>query len=250
MSINEIRLYINALLNKDEFGGELNLQEFNLALNEYNIEFYKSKVQSLYAADASGALDYDVIYASKVLRPFIVRVTQALNSGVMGIGTLQGYAYLLKSMTTDFINGERRSVDLINHEKLFDQMTNVLAVPLIERPGAVFEGTNLIVYPTNITSIDIAYLRFPAAPVFDYFINIYDKEVFFPAGTTRTLSAGETGSLGQTTGDVTSTTVELEYTEDLHPEFLNGLLGKLGIPNRDQVILQTSMMNEQKTESK
>lgn len=251
MLLNEIRLYINAILNKDEFGGELNLQEFNYALKAYNIEFFKSKVQSLYAADMSDVLDYDIIYATKSLRPFITKVALTLKSGLGGIGSLIGYAYLLKSISTSSFNGEVRDIELIDHAKLFERITNVLSVSLEERPGVVFEGGNLRVYPTNIPSIDVAYLRFPANPVFDYYINAFDKEIYFPAGTDRTLLAGEEGSLGQTSpANITSATVELEYPEDLHHEFLNGLLGKLGIPNRDQVIMQTSMVNEQKAESK
>lgn len=246
MTLNEIRLYINALLNKDEFGGEINLTEYNYALKEYNTEFFKKQVQGLYAAEASGALNFDLIYASKALRPFIKNDTLSITTGVGDLSSLTNYAYLLKAMTTSAYNGEIKQVDLITHMDLFNRITNVLSISLADRPASVIEETNdLRVYPSNITSIQIAYLSLPETPVFDYYIDANDNTVYLIEGSSHALSAGETGSAGQTMVTVNSNTVELKYTDDFHPEFLNGLLGKLGIPSRDQIVMQTSMVNEQ-----
>lgn len=254
MTLNDMRLYINALLNKDQFGGELNLKEFNIALQEYNIEFFKNKTEGLYVADVGGALDYDLVLATKVLKPF-VKLEPAILApdGELDLSAaLPDYAFFLKAISTSAHDGERKTIKLSTHSKVFERMTNVLSVSLYDRPECVLEGTGILrIYPDDIPEVDIAYLRFPVAPYFDYYIDANDKEQPIPAGQSHTLIAGESGPNGEVAPAVlVGATVELEYTEDFHPEFLNGLLGKLGLPNRDQVIIQTSMANEQKFESK
>lgn len=250
MTLKQIYDYLNALLATDDLGGALNLKEYNLLLYDYNLEFFKRNVEELYANQRAGALNPDLVYSSKVLRPFVTASTQTPATGVVAISSLSSFAYIIKISTNGAYNGQIRKVDLVSHDELYRRLDNLLEPPITEKPVAVLEGTNINIYPTNITSVNIAYLKYPATPIFDYYIDANDVEQYLAPAATRALSAGETGSTGQTSTTVTSTTVELEYPSEFHPEFVQGLVAKLGLTLRDQIVMQKSELDLQKNEAK
>ena len=86
--------------------------------------------------------------------------------------------------------------------------------------------------------------------MFDYYISATDEVVYMAAGSTHAIISGETYSDGTTTGTKTSQTVELEYSVDFHSAFLNRLIGRLGLPQRDQFLMQESVMKKQEQEAK
>jgi hypothetical protein len=250
MTLKQIYDYVNSLISTDDFGGALNLLEFNLLISDYNMEFFKKNVEELYVNQRAGALNPDLVYSSKVLRPFITSSTQTPLTGVVAISSLSSFAYIVKIVTNGAYNGQVRKIDLISHDELYRRIDNLLEPPLTEKPAAVIEGANIKIYPTNITSVNVAYLKYPATPIFDYYIDAYDVEQYLAPSTSRALGVGETGSLGQTSVTVNSLSVELEYPVDFHPEFVQGLVAKLGLPLRDQIVMQKGELDLQKTEAK
>jgi hypothetical protein len=112
-------------------------------------------------------------------------------------------------------------------------------------------GDNLAVFPT-ITNVSLSYYRFPNTPVLDYYINTSGVIQFLSEGATHTWTTGETDSTGtvRTTGDPdwTSLTAELEYNEDMHEDFMNEILSRVGIRlHRPELAQYAEMLkNEQK----
>jgi hypothetical protein len=251
MTLEQIYKYLNSLINADSLGGDLNLKEFNYMLQDENINLFKEEVEHLYTVQRADALKPEVVYSSKMLRKFINETTIAPTVGVVNLSSqLTSYAYFLACRTAAAYNGQIRNIPLVTHETFNIMASNLLSKPLKKNPVCVIDIDSLRIRPTNITSVIINYLRFPATPVFDYYINATDDVVYLAAAATHALTSGETGSVGQTTGTVTSLTVELEYSVDFHSAFLNRLLGRLGLPQRDQALIQTAMMNKQEQEAK
>lgn len=252
MTLNEIRLYLNALLNTDSFGGDINLKEYNYLLKDESNNFFKEKAEELYSNQRAGALATDLVYSSKIMRPFLKESTVTPTLGVVNLSTgLTSYAYFITARTASAYSGMIRDIPLVTHDSFNNIISNLLASPIKKNPICTIDENSLRIRPTNITSVIINYLRFPATPVFDYYIDANDNVVYLTVGATHTLLTGETGSAGQTVGTlVTSTTVELEYGADFHPEFVSRLVRRLGIPQRDQVILQQGMIEKQEQEAK
>jgi hypothetical protein len=251
MTLNEIYQYLNSLINTESLGGDLNLKEFNYLIKDENINLFKEEVEHLYTVQRANALSPEVVYSSKMLRKFINETTITPTVGVVNLSSqLTSYAYFLALRTAAAYNGQIRNIPLVTHETFNIMASNLLSKPLKKNPVCVIDQDSLRIRPTNITSVIINYLRFPATPVFDYYISTTDEVVYLAAAATHALVSGETGSAGQTTGTVTSLTVELEYSVDFHSAFLNRLLERLGLPQRDQFIMQESVMKKQEQEAK
>jgi hypothetical protein len=250
MNLNEIYEYLNALIGTEDLGGDFSLKEFNHLIKSENISFFKDKVEELYTNQRGQALNPDIIYSTKMLRKFIKEDTVTPTAGTITLSSLTSYAYFISAHTTTAYNGMIRNIPLVTHETFHDLLTNLLAKPLKKNPVCVIDDESLRIKPSNITSVVINYFRFPTTPLYDYYVDANDNVVYLAVGGSHTLTAGETGSSGGTSGTVTSSTVELEYPIDLHAEFLNRLIGRLGLPKRDQLLLQSSTMEKQQEEAK
>jgi len=252
MTLNEIRLYLDALLNTDSLGGNLNLKEYNYLLKDESNNFFKEKAEELYSTQRAGALAPDMVYASKIMRPFIKESTVTPVLGIVNLSTLlTSYAYFINARTASAYSGQIRDIPLITHDSFNNMISNLLATPIKKNPVCTIDENNLRIRPTNITSVIINYLRFPATPVFDYYIDANDNVVYLAVSSNHTLTTGETGSAGQTSGTIVySATVELEFGADFHPEFVQRLVRRLGLPERDQVVLQQGMIDKQEQEAK
>jgi hypothetical protein len=110
------------------------------------------------------------------------------------------------------------------------------------QPVGVIEGSTITVYPTNATELQLSYIRIPVTPIYDYYMDQYGTEVCMAASTTHALGTGEIGSLGQTSGTVSSLTVELEWDDYVHPQIAIRILEKLGVSLRESDIIQYSQL--------
>jgi hypothetical protein len=158
------------------------------------------------------------------------------NSAIYNFDVLGNYGYWLSLIT--ILNGNTKSIDILTDQELDDRRTNTLSVPLDEYPAAIINNNLINIYPNNITSAEFTYLRKPLTPVYDYYIDANANEVYLAAGTFHTLTTDETGSAGQTSGTVTSLTVELDWDELFHVVFCNEVLSRVGINLKDGMVEQ------------
>lgn len=253
MTQTEIYRYINALWNADSLGGTLNLKEYNDAQKEVNTTMFLDAVEELFAHQKAGNLNYEAVFSSKMLRQFIAPYIATLTAPLYSItiSSLTGYAFFLKAHTQLSYQGQIREIKLVDHNDFVSRQTNLMRPPIKYNPICTIDNQGYIkVLPTDASPLYIYYLKYPATPIFDYYVDTNDVVQPLAAAATHTLTSGETGSTGQTSGTtVTSTTVELEWPVEFHWKYINILLKRLGLTNDDQLKLQATMAEETKIAS-
>jgi len=102
----------------------------------------------------------------------------------------------------------------------------------------------------NKNTTTLYYLKYPTAPIFDYYIDVNGNYVYLAAGATHTWVTGEKDSTGatHTTGDAdwNSLTVELEWKDQDKLKIVTKILRNLGIRLSDAEVFQYSQ--QQKSE--
>ena len=113
--------------------------------------------------------------------------------------------------------------------------------PATDAPVAMERGDNLVIKPDGIT-INMSYYRYPNTPFLDYYIDANGVRQFLGAGVTHTWVNNETDSDGDAhnagDADWSSLTVELEFGEDMHNDFMNDILSRVGVRLKEQAVVQ------------
>jgi hypothetical protein len=104
----------------------------------------------------------------------------------------------------------------------------------IDAPDALYPACEILenkikIYPSTISSATLIAYRYPLNVNFDYFIDADGNIVYMPQGTSYTLQAGEIYRDGTTSGEKTSTSVELEWADPQKIDILWLSLKSLGI---------------------
>jgi hypothetical protein len=159
------------------------------------------------------------------------------NSANYNLDILGDYAYWLSLMT--IYGGMTKSIDVITDQELDERRSNSLALDITQYPVAIINNNLINVLPNDITNAEFTYLRKPITPVYDYYIDANLNEIYLPAGSSHTLTSGETGSAGQTSGTtVNSNTVELDWDPIFHIEFCNEVLQRVAPHLKDAQLAQ------------
>jgi len=113
-------------------------------------------------------------------------------------------------------------------------------------------NNNIDVFPASVANINISYYRYPNTPILDYYIDVNGVKQFLAVGAVHVWATGEIDSAGttHTLGDAnwTSLTVELEFNEDTHSDFMNDILSRAGVRLKEQAVVQ--MAEQWKAEQK
>jgi len=183
------------------------------------------------------------IYVFKSLNDFRRKVDITFTAGAYDLSNTSDYGHYASLFTS--YNGAYRRIDILTDSGLAERRSNMLAPRLSEHPAAVINGTDILIYPTDITAAEFTYLKLPSIPVYDYYLTSYGEQIALAAGQTYTLQTGEIGSAGQTSGSVSSTTVELEWSPLYHIEFANELLKMVGVNLKDEQVRQYASAAQQ-----
>ena len=165
-----------------------------------------------------------------------VVITDFNNTSNYNLDALSDYAYWL-SLVTNY-NSKTKSIDIITDQELDERRSNSLSLPLDQYPAAIINNNLINIYPNDITSAEFTYLRKPVTPIYDYYIDTNANEIYLAVGATHTLGTNETGSAGQTSGTVTSLTIELDWDPIFHIEFCNEVLQRVAPHLKDAQIAQ------------
>lgn len=244
MNINEIYTLCNYITNKDVSGNAFTPNQFNDIVEILNRPFFKKKVEESGYFENRKSMSYnDTLNTSKNLHKFIVNETIAAAGG-----TTYTYAYFLgaSDSDTDFL------IELIEEAEYQDRVGDSILAPSASAPVAMERGDNVVIKPDTVANVNLSYYRFPTDPFLDYYIDVNGAIQFLSAGATHTWTTSEIDSSGttRTTGqpDWTSLTVELEYNEDMHEDFMNEILSRAGVKLKEGQITQyaEAMKAEQK----
>jgi len=230
MTLCEMISLVRFISNKSQRGNAYTPADFNLSLKDVNL-----KLLSEYLKGWSPGMPIP----SEILK-FVTHVPAG--TLVTGVYTLPADFRILTDRTLACqISSKTRQVDLMPASEARILRAHGFR-SLGHQPVGVIEGSTITVYPTNATELQLSYIRIPVTPIYDYYMDQYGTEVCMAASTTHALGTGEIGSLGQTSGTVSSLTVELEWDDYVHPQIAIRILEKLGVSLRESDIIQYSQL--------
>ena len=235
MSINELRLYLNTILNKDASGNSLSPQELNLLLEACIFPFVREKIAAYRQYVMNGTPMDDVAYTGLLIDSLTKQSTATLAAGAFTVAA----DFMMMNDLYGTYNGQKK-IEMVSPEEYSRRTHNILSKPIAYYPVAYLINTSCKVFPTTMTAINYTYISKPAVPIFDYYTNANYQIVYLAAGATRALAAGEYGSLGQTSVTVTSLTAELDLPEEIHGQFADYLLSKIALRDRDINLYQAN----------
>lgn len=190
----------------------------------------------------------------------VFRLLIAQSSATMGsYGTLdltnttvlgQQVLYWGVMKTNSQYNGKKRKIRLVSIQEFNDKYNNMMSMDIDENPIAYLYGGGTgfqyaRIYPWDVGQLDFTFIKIPATPYLDYYINSSKDTIFLDSGTSHTLTSGETYSDGTTTGTKTSKTKELDIPVDFHPKYQTMIMEKIEIALDDQFKTQFILAKEQ-----
>lgn len=236
MDVNEIYTLTNYISNKHKSGNAFTVNQFNSLVEILSPDFFKKRVEE------SGYFDQDKLakprgelFSSKFMRSLLINETISTSGALT-----YTYAYWLGAHDSD----NDVEIDLVTEAEYHDRMADSVLVPSASVICAVERATVIDIYPASINNINISYYRYPSTPFLDYYINATGYIQYLAAGATHTWSTGEIDSAKTTHAggdpDWSSLTVELEFPVDMHNDFLNELLSRVGIRLKEPQITQVA----------
>jgi hypothetical protein len=236
MDLNKIYTLANYVSNKHKSGNAFTVNQFNALIEIITPDYFKKKAEeSGYFNKSNLSVEIKELYSSKFLREFIINETVSTSGAFT-----YSYAFWVGGHDSD----NDVLVELITEDEYHDRIGDSVMAPAADAICAVERATEVDVYPDSINNINVSYLRYPAIPFLDYYIDVNGVIQFLAAGATHTWTTGEIDSSGtsHTTGqaDWSSLTVELEFIEDMHMDFLNEVLSRVGIRLKEPMITQAA----------
>ena len=235
MTLDQIVNYVNYICVKENSGSTFTPDQINLVFPVANVNMFNRRVQEAQVLGLQYKIPFSqALYEHAALREFHIPESITFTTGSFDLTTLTNtYAYWLSLIA--HYNGEDRQIELLPDKIFADRRTNIITSRKIKKyPIAMTEGNNIKVLPNDITTAEFTFMKKPATPVYDYYYDANANLIYLAVGASHTLTGGEVGSAGQTSGTVTSNTVELEWNSLFHVEFCNEVLAKVGIALKDE----------------
>jgi len=250
MLISELFELVNYISNKHQSGEALRINRFNQLVDVLNKDFFKRKVEELEVYRRRGnPPPQQAYYNSKLLREFVRIEVVAVGADkeidlTVGADLDYDFAYLIGMIGV--VGGRQRNIELVTDEEYGDRWEDSIVNDDTIPYATIADNRVHISWHANINPVEFTYYRFPVTPVCDYYLDVNGVMQFLTAAQVHVWATGEIQSNGvvRTIGDpnYTSLTVELEYNEDLHMEFLWNVLSVCGIKIEQPQIAQYSEM--------
>ncbi|GEM_PF-3810996 len=259
MTIKEIYQYCEDLANKDQKGNAFGPDQFNNTMNFVSLELFQGffKMAQEVAVEKGVPLS-EVIFSMNDLRTFIaivsipsVNVFPIDNTFVSVVAPYPAnYRYWLSLMANNV------PVEIRPYSEISNYRGGMLNVNPDEHPLAFEGGGGFEIIPNDLQKISMTYLRKPAVPFYDFCTTSDDLKIFMPVGSKiRYLGPTDYFVLYDKNGDVIcldvykegianpsdtylSRTVELDWTDTMHPDIAMSVLEKMGINLREPGIVQ------------
>jgi hypothetical protein len=188
--INDVYLYCNFLLNKNQ-SGSFSGNEFNICINAAQQQYFRTKLglPEMYQVGAREAPQQfqSTQSNSDSLKPFIV--TADINKSGKGFNLPANFAawgngdylYVYKE------NGDTLStvqpVEFVTLGERAIRLNDYNLKPSLEYPIATYIDNQIVINPSDISKIQMIYVRYPSTPKWDFLVNTNDQEVYKPIGS-------------------------------------------------------------------
>lgn len=246
MTLDQILSTVNYYAGKDTRGNTMSVSEFNTLIPEIQELYYDKQLNP---------------QPTEALRPFIRHM--GVDSGTVplvvsssGLATIPS-DYVRRISVTFIYDGVERPVEVLEPEEFDERKSNGIELPTRKYPIASFGSDVLRVNPKNLQFLNFTYYRKPLVPYYDYCQDADTlNQIYMPVGS-RIVTGQTTGQYdlnldgeilasnvtkGGVTDDTdtsvpptpgmifyTSQTVELEWEDRFHPQFVHMLLAMVGI---------------------
>lgn len=237
MNLGQIFELVNFIANKDQTSDTITADQFSdIILPAVNIMFFKKKYglpEDYQVGQPFPRQAWELTQKmSDDLRKFKVKQPAwAINN--TGAAVIPSDYVHRSSITKTYIPYPGAAPKIVVVEELTDseaaaRRSNSVVMPTLENPICVFQSSYIQFYPENLQSVEFTYLRLPKTPFFDYNI-ANDEYVFLPQGQFHNGSNLPAGT--------PSRTVELEWPEETHIDYVNRILSYVGINLREEQLI-------------
>lgn len=214
------------LINKSSLSGFIRIDDFNLNLRVANVLLLKERLGL--SNDFGLAPTFRKEKGKSTLTDdetnrFKSRSTISLSSG---IGSLPNTYFKYDDLR---VEGALEPVEVLTSGEVSKRLSDAIDFPDENFPIAEILGNSLYVYPDTISSATLTFYRYPVSPNLSYYIDVDGNIVPLAAGATHTLTTGEVGMNGETSGTITSTTVEHEWSQEVAPDLAYIIVRNMGI---------------------
>jgi len=227
-SVELVYQWSNQLLNKEQ-SGELSPDSYNVCIDivskemtklklglpeDYTVEVRKSRQQ--FEANQN---------SSDALRRFITQKTITKVGNGFPIPTdfaafaENGYLYVAQEDGQNVITKEPIEFVTVSERGL--RLNNYIKKPTLQYPIGSYMDNKLIVDPSDITNIQLNYVRYPRTPFRNYTINSNDQDVYEPIGS-----------------------VQIEWDELLLPDFAIRVARYFGVTIREDAFINYALQRQ------
>lgn len=229
MTINEMFNWVNFLANKSQ-SGAISPDEFNMACSVVNMDFFKLKVGLPEEYMIGGAMARQMYQVSQKITDdvkfLITKVTLTRNvSDYFALPSDYGAYSKLTYRYVDNVDclavASTRPIEVCTDLEYGERVDNSITYPTLKRPVANYNSLGLEILPTEITSVELTYLKIPTTPIRQYTINGNDESVYNPTGS-----------------------VDFAYPKTTHNDICIRIMGYIGINIKEEFLV--SMANSYK----
>lgn len=217
MTVEEIRIFINAITNRDQTGNSVTPDELNSYLGRANEDLFRVEVGL--REQPNGLINFDNSQVSSDSLSTFLKEEQL--TGISGLFLLPAdYRHAVSG--TNPANG--KIITYLTKREFDEILTDAINIPTDKYPFGTFVDGKMKIAPATVSPIDFSYLRKPAIPIWGFTV-VNDEAVYNPA-----------------------TSVQLEWRDIMHISFARIILGYMGINFRDEELLQYAEMVKAKGE--
>lgn len=176
MTVEQLRVFINACVNRDQTGNAMKPDEYNSYLaraveDKFRIETGLRELRTpIYFQNNQLSTD--------ALKPFLAK---PIITGVSGIFAIPvDYAHTI-SMTS-IVNGKTRITTTLNADQFEEKKQDPNSPPTELYPYATEIAGNIEIAPDTVDTIKFVYLKKPVDPFWNWTV-VNDEEVYNPIGS-------------------------------------------------------------------
>lgn len=241
MTLQQIISFVNFVIRKAQAGDIMTPEQYNTLLASFNIEIFNSELEKAEVAARAQNMDiYRIIETTGALPRFTKKVTLNTSGGYVSLPA----DYVIKLGLIAKYNNSWRPMEVITEYEMNSRRGSMLETPLDIIPAASIFGGNINVYPKDVgeapSGIELAYLRLPATPVYDYCMKESTGMYYYMPARSYIRTSGSLNNLYDYAGlliqsdvthmskvagtDYTSKTVELDWDDRFHMRFAAAIL--------------------------
>ena len=235
MTLHELRSNLDVIIKKEVKGNRISPDDFNRVLESSWEAFFKRKLD-IYLRSINGQLK-DAEHDLRYIDPYVMADTgNALAAGVLDLTTIEANIIDIAAIIAvkGTYSAAYRKIDLVSPQVAMEVHHNLMGRRLTSFPVCYRIYTDLYFLPTDITSVDVLYVKRPDVPFLDYYIDVNGEVQYFDMGDEdHVWATGEYDSDGEvhTLYDDNYTPVTRELDEDpyYHYEFMMECLAQYAL---------------------